>query len=325
MQAIVYHRYGSPDVLELAEIPIPTPAEGQVLIRVHAASVNPYDWHFLRGTPSPIRLFSGMRSPKSPRLGADVAGVVEAVGAKVAPFKPGDAVFGTAKGSFAEYACATPSQLAMKPQEISFEQAACLPIAGITALQGVRDKGKVQPGQTVLINGAAGGVGTFAVQIAKSLGTRVTGVCSTRNVELLRSIGADEVIDYTREDFARSTQHYDLLFDLVGNRPLADYLCAVQPHGTYIWCGGGGPDRSTMNLLARVASERGSVAFCQPENARPARQNQSRRFGHSRRPRPKRHSDSSCRPYLFFARNCRGCPLRRVRPRSRQSRDQNAG
>ena len=252
MQAIVYHRYGSPDVLELAEIPIPTPAEGQVLIRVHAASVNPYDWHFLRGTPSPIRLFSGMRSPKSPRLGADVAGVIEAVGAKVAAFKPGDAVFGTAKGSFAEYACAIPSQLAMKPQEISFEQAACLPIAGVTALQGVRDKGKVQPGQTVLINGAAGGVGTFAVQIAKSLGTRVTGVCSTRNVELLRSIGADEVIDYTREDFARSTQHYDLLFDLVGNRPLADYLCAVQPQGTYIWCGGGGPDRSTMNLLARV-------------------------------------------------------------------------
>ena len=252
MQAIVYHRYGSPDVLELQEIPKPTPAEGQVLIRVHAASVNPYDWHFLRGTPSFIRLFIGMRRPKFPRLGADVAGVVEAVGAKVAPFKPGDAVFGTAKGSFAEYACAATSQLAVKPQEISFEQAACLPIAGITALQGVRDKGKVQTGQTVLINGAAGGVGTFAVQIAKSLGARVTGVCSTRNVELVRSIGADEVIDYTREDFARSAQHYDLLFDLVGNRSLADYLCAVKPHGTYIMCGGGGPDRSTIGLLAQL-------------------------------------------------------------------------
>jgi NADPH:quinone reductase-like Zn-dependent oxidoreductase len=250
MQAIVYHRYGSPDVLELEEIPIPTPAEGQVLIRVHAASVNPYDWHFLRGTPSLLRLFIGMRSPKFPRLGADVAGVVEAVGDKAAPFKPGDAVFGTAKGSFAEYACATASQLAIKPQEISFEQAACLPIAGVTALQGVRDKGKVQAGQTVLINGAAGGVGTFAVQIAKWLGTRVTGVCSTGNVELLRSIGADEVIDYTREDFARSTLRYDLLFDLVGNRPLADCLRAVQPQGTYVACGGGGPDRSTMNLLA---------------------------------------------------------------------------
>jgi NADPH:quinone reductase-like Zn-dependent oxidoreductase len=250
MQAIVYHRYGSPDVLELQEIPKPTPTEGQVLIRVHAASVNPYDWHFLRGTPSFIRLFIGLRRPKSPRLGADVAGVVEAVGSKVESLKLGDAVFGTAKGSFAEYACAPASQLAVKPQEISFQIAACLPIAGITALQALRDKGKVQAGQAVLINGAAGGVGTFAVQIAKSLGARVTGVCSTRNVEMLRSVGADEVIDYTREDFARSTQHYDLLFDLVGNRSLADCLCVVQPHGTYIACGGGGPDRSTTDLLA---------------------------------------------------------------------------
>ena len=252
MQAIVYHRYGSPDVLELEEIPKPTPAEDQVLIRVHAASVNPYDWHFLRATPSFIRLFTGMRRPKFPRLGADVAGVVEAVGVKAAPFKPGDAVFGTAKGSFAEYACATASQLALKPQEISFEQAACLPIAGITALQGLRDKGKVQTGQAILINGAAGGVGTFAVQIAKSLGMRVTGVCSTRNFELLRSIGADEVIDYTREDFAHSNQQYDLLFDLVGNRSLADCLRAVQPHGTYISCGGGGPERRTMDFLAQM-------------------------------------------------------------------------
>ena len=252
MQAIVHHRYGSPDVLQLKEIPKPTPAEGEVLIRVHAASVNPYDWHFLRGTPSIIRLFIGMRRPKFPRLGADVAGVIEAVGAKVELYKPGDAVFGTAKGSFADYVCATPSQLALKPQEVSFEQGACLPIAGITALQGVRDKGKVRDGQTVLINGAAGGVGTFAVQIARSLGARVTGVCSTRNVELLQSIGADEVIDYTREDFARSTRKYDLLFDLVGNRPLADCLGALQPHGTYIACGGGGPDRSTMDILAGV-------------------------------------------------------------------------
>jgi NADPH:quinone reductase-like Zn-dependent oxidoreductase len=249
MQAVVYHRYGSPDVLAFEEIPKPTPTEDQVLIRVHAASVNPYDWHFMRATPSLIRLMTGLRRPKFPRLGADVAGVVEAVGAKAAPFKPGDAVFGMAKGSFAEYACAPASQLAVKPKEISFEQAACLPIAGITALQGVRDKGKVQTGQTVLINGAAGGVGTFAVQIAKSLGARVTGVCSTRNVELVRSIGADEVIDYTREDFARSARHYDLLFDLVGNRSLADCLGAVEPRGTYISCGGGGPERGTMDML----------------------------------------------------------------------------
>src|ERR1035438_464984 len=194
------------------------------------------------------RSFRGS-APKFPGFGAYVAGVVEAVSDKVAPFKPGDAVFGTAKGSFAEYACAAASQLAVKPQEISFEQAACLPIAGITALQGMRDKGKVQTGQTVLINGAAGGVGTFAVQIAKSLGARVTGVCSTRNVELLRSIGTDEVIDYTREDFAYSAQRYDLLFDLVGNRSLADCLRTVQPRGTYIACGGAGPDRSTMDLF----------------------------------------------------------------------------
>lgn len=250
MQAITYHRYGPPDVLEFEEIPKPTPAEDQVLIRVHAASVNPYDWHFLRGTPSFIRLFTGMRGPKFPRLGADVSGVVEAIGANVATFKPGDAVFGQAKGSFAEYACAAASQLAFKPEGISFEQAACLPIAGITALQGLRDKANVQAGQTVLINGAAGGVGTFAVQIAKSLGARVNGVCSTRNVELVRRIGADEVIDYTRDDFARSAQRYDLLFDLVGNRSLADCLRAVEPHGTYISCGGGGPDQSSMHLLS---------------------------------------------------------------------------
>ena len=223
--------------------------------------MNPYDWHFLRGTPSFIRLFTGMRRPKFPRLGADVAGVVEAVGAKAAPFKPGDAVFGTAKGSFAEYACAAASQLALKPQEISFEQAACLPIAGVTALQGLRDKGKVQAGQTVLINGAAGGVGTFAVQIAKSLGARVTGVCSARNVELLRSIGADEVIDYSQEDFARSAQHYDLLFDLVGNRSLSDCLRAVHRRGTYISCGGGGPDRSSWDLLAGMLQNAVRSAF----------------------------------------------------------------
>jgi NADPH:quinone reductase-like Zn-dependent oxidoreductase len=252
MQAIVYLRYGPPDVLELQEIPIPAAAEGQVLMRVHAASVNPYDWHFMRATPSFIRLFTGIRRPKFPRLGADVAGVVETVGEKVAGLKTGDAVFGMAKGSFAEYACADASQLAVKPEEISFEQAACLPIAGVTALQGLRDKGNVQTGQTVLINGAAGGVGTFAVQIAKSLGARVTGVCSTRNVELLRSIGADDVIDYTRDDFARSAQPYDLLFDLVGNRSLTECLRAVKPSGTYISCGGGGPDRSSMGLVAQM-------------------------------------------------------------------------
>jgi NADPH:quinone reductase-like Zn-dependent oxidoreductase len=250
VQAVNYHRYGSPDVLELQEIPKPAPKEDEVLIRVHASSVNPYDWHFLRGAPSVLRLFLGVRKPKSPRLGADVAGIIEAVGTKVIQFTPGDFVFGTVKGSFAEYACAPASQLAAKPQEISFEQAACLPIAGITALQGLRDKGKVRTGQAILINGAAGGVGTFAVQIAKSLGAHVTGVCSTGNVELILSIGANEVIDYSHEDFARSGQKYDLVLDLVGNRPLADYLRVLRSHGTYLACGGGGPDRSSFNLLA---------------------------------------------------------------------------
>lgn len=252
MQAIVYQRYGSPDVLELQEIPMPTPAQGQVLIRVHAASVNPYDWHFLRGCPSFIRLFTGLRRPKSPRLGADVAGTVDAVGPNVSQLKLGDAVFGTAKGSFAQYACAAEAQLAIKPGDISFDHAACLPIAGITALQGLRDKGKVQPGQTVLINGAAGGVGTLAVQIAKSFGAHVTGVCSTKNVDLVRSIGADDVVDYTREDFARSSRRYDVHFDLVGNRSLSECLRVIEPRGRYIACGGGGPDRSTMDLLARL-------------------------------------------------------------------------
>ena len=250
MQAIVYHRYGSPDVLELQEIPKPTPSEDQVLIRVHAASVNPYDWHFLRGTPSFIRLFSGMGRPKFPRLGADVAGVVEAVGAKVAPFKPGDAVFGTAKGSFAEYACADASQLAVKPQEISFEQAACLPIAGITALQGLRDKGKVQTGQSVLINGAAGGVGTFAVQIAKALGGEVTAVSNSNNLDLMRSIGADHVIDYTNEDFTRSGQHYDLIFDChPSHSPLA---CRRVLNSNGIYIAVGGPTGHLAGAIARM-------------------------------------------------------------------------
>lgn len=188
MKAIVYDRYGPPDVLRYQGIEKPIPADDQVLIRVCAASVNPYDWHFLRGTPTFVRLLTGLSRPKSPRLGADVAGVVEAVGAKVTRFKPRDAVFGTAKGSFGEYACADEKTLALKPETLSFAQAAAIPIAGVTALQGLRDSGKVQAGQSVLINGAAGGVGTFAVQLAKHLGARVTGVCSSRNVEMVRSL-----------------------------------------------------------------------------------------------------------------------------------------
>lgn len=252
MKAIVYDHYGPPDVLRFEEIEKPVPTDDQLLIQVRASSVNPYDWHFIRGTPSFIRLFAGLRAPKSRHLGADVAGVVEAVGRNVTTFKPGDAVFGTAKGSFAEYVCAPASSLALKPENITWQQAATVPIAGITALQGLRDKGKILKGQHVLINGAAGGVGTFAVQIAKSLQARVTAVCSTRNIELVRSIGADDVIDYTRENFIQSSQRYDVLFDLVGNNSLPACLRVLQPNGIYIGCGGGGPDRRSIELLGSM-------------------------------------------------------------------------
>lgn len=250
MQAIVYRRYGPPDILEYTEAEKPVPAAHEVLIRVCAASVNPYDWHFLRGTPWLIRLFSGITKPKSIRLGADLAGLVESVGPEVARFKPGDAVFGKGSGAFAPYACAKETELALKPESVPFEQAAAVPIAGITALQGLRDCGRVQSGQTVLINGAAGGVGTFAVQLAASFGTHVTGVCSTSNVELVRALGAAHVIDYTRDDFTHAAERYDVIFDLVGNRSLADFRRALKPKGVFIGCGGGGPDRSSADLLA---------------------------------------------------------------------------
>jgi NADPH:quinone reductase-like Zn-dependent oxidoreductase len=249
MQAIVYHHYGPPEVLELAEIDKPIPAPGEVLVRIYAASVNPYDWHFMRGAPKFFRVVIGLRGPKSPRLGADLAGVVESVGEGVTLLKAGDAVFGTGKGSFAEYACEDESKLAIKPQSLSFEQAAAVPIAGITALQGLRDSGKVQPGQRVLINGAAGGVGTFSVQIAKGLGAHVTGVCSTRNVALVKSLGADRVIDYTHEDFTREHDRWDVIFDLTNNRPLATIRRVLKPNGIFVACGGGPIDKSSVDYL----------------------------------------------------------------------------
>ena len=212
MKAIVYHNYGSPDVLKLEEIERPTPGDDEVLIKVRAASVNPVD-RLYRGRPYLVRIKIGLSKPKDTRLGRDVSGVVEAVGTNVTQFKPGDEVFGTCSGALAEYACASESAFVMKPDNVTFEQAAAVPVAALTALQGLRDKGKIQSGQKVLINGAAGGVGTFAVQIAKSFGANVTGVCSTRNVELVRSLGADHVIDYTQEDFTRSGGEYDLLLD----------------------------------------------------------------------------------------------------------------
>ncbi len=250
MKAIVYDRYGPPDVLQYLDIDEPVPGDDQVLIKVHAASVNPYDWHFLRGTPTFIRLFTGLSKPKSPRLGADVAGIVESAGKLVTRFKPGDAVFGAATGSFAEYACAQEKTLALKPEKLSFAQAATIPIAGVTALQGLRDSGKLRAGQSVLINGAAGGVGTFSVQLAKHFGANVTGVCSTRNLDLVRSLGADRVIDYTCTDFTESGEQYDVLFDLVGNRKLSELRRALRPGAIYVGCGGGGPEKTSAELLS---------------------------------------------------------------------------
>jgi NADPH:quinone reductase-like Zn-dependent oxidoreductase len=238
MKAIVYHRYGSPDVLRFEEIEKPTAGDNEVLIKVRAASVNPYDWHFMRGTPYLVRMMAGLRKPKATRLGADVAGQVEAVGRNVTQFKPGDDVFGTCVGAFSEYVCVSESALVVKPDAVTFEQAASVPIAAFTALQGLRNRGQIQAGQKVLINGAAGGVGTFAVQIAKSFGADVTGVCSTRNVEMVRSIGADYVIDYTQEDFTKRGQSYDLMLDCIGNHSLSACRRVLNPGGICIPVGG---------------------------------------------------------------------------------------
>ena len=248
MKAAVYTRYGPPDVVQITDVEKPVPTDNEVLIRVRAASVNPLDWHYMRGTPYFLRVMAGLRKPKVTRLGVDVAGQVEAVGRSVTQFKPGDEVFGSCRGAFAEYACTSESALAMKPDNVTFEQAASVCVAALTALQGLRDKGHIQPGQRVLINGATGGVGTFAVQIAKSYGADVTGVCSTRNVEMVRSIGADRVIDYTQEDFTRSEQRYDLIFDSVGNRSLFALRRVLNPKGIYVVVGG--PDGRWIGPLA---------------------------------------------------------------------------
>lgn len=251
MKAIVYCDYGSPDVLKLEDIEKPTPGDDQVLVRVRAASVNPLDWHYMRGTPYIMRMEAGLRKPKGVRLGVDFAGTVEAVGKNVTGFQPGDEVFGGRTGAFAEYVVTAERRLARKPKNMSFEQTATVPIAAITALQALRDKGKVQPGQKVLINGASGGVGTFAVQIAKSFGANVTGVSSTRNVELVRSLGADQVIDYTREDFTESGQRYDVIVDMVRNHPLSAYRRVLTPKGIYVMVGG--PSGRWIAPMDRVA------------------------------------------------------------------------
>ena len=249
MKAIIYQKYGPPKVLKLEEVATPLVGDDQVLVKVHAASVNPYDWHMMRGTPYLMRLQSGLVKPKYSGFGNDVAGQVEAVGKNVTEFKPGDEVFGGSRGGLAEYTCASQEAVVQKPAELTHEQAAAIPMAGITALQGLRDKGQIQAGQRVLIHGASGGVGTFAVQIAKSYGVEVTGVCSTRNVEMVRSIGADHVIDYTQEDFTRSGQRYDLVFDGVGDHTLLELKRALGPKGILVMVGGGKVGRFGFGIL----------------------------------------------------------------------------
>jgi NADPH:quinone reductase-like Zn-dependent oxidoreductase len=244
MKAIVQDEYGSPDVLELRNIDIPEIADEEVLVHVRAAGVGRDVWHVMAGLPYPIRLAGyGLRAPKNPVIGSDVAGVVETVGNKVSRFRPGDEVFGIGKGSYAEYVCAREDKLAPKPENLTFEQAAVVAIMGSTALQALRDHGRVEPGQDVLIIGASGGVGTYAVQIAKAFGARVTGVCSTEKAEMVRSIGADRVIDYTREDFAEGQQPYDVILDIGGNSSLARLRRALAPRGTLVIVGGEGGGR----------------------------------------------------------------------------------
>ena len=239
MKAMVYGCYGSPDVVKLADVQKPTPVDDQVLVKVHAAAVNPLDYHYVHGTPYIIRLESGIGSPTNPRLGVDFAGTVEAVGKSVTHFRPGDEVFGGRTGAFGEYVTVRESRaVVLKPTNMTFEQAAAVPIAAVTALQALRDYGKIQSGQKVLINGASGGVGTFAVQIAKSFGAEVTGVCSGRNTDMVRNIGADFVVDYTKEDFTQGDKHYDLIIDTVGTHGLLEYKRVLNPKGIYVLVGG---------------------------------------------------------------------------------------
>lgn len=238
MKAIVYKKYGSPDVLQLTEIEKPTPNDDQILVKIHAVSVNPYDWHLMRGAPFLARFFNGLLRPKNQILGADIAGKVEAVGKNITQFKVGDEVYGgSGFGGFAEYVCVPERALAHKPANISFEEAAAIPIVGFTALQGLRNHGNIQAGQKVLVNGASGGVGTMAVQLAKYFGAEVTGICSGRNADLVCSIGADHVIDYTREDFATIGKQYDLIFDTIGNRSVSDFARVLTPNGKCVVAG----------------------------------------------------------------------------------------
>ena len=258
MKAILYDRYGSPEVLRLKEVEKPAPKDNEVLIKIHAASVNAYDWHFLTADIFLIRLMGGgLLRPKDARLGADMAGRIETVGRNVKQFHPGDEVLGMVKGSFAEYVCAPESALVLKPINTSFDEAAAIPMAAITALQSLRDEGQIQAGQKVLINGASGGVGTFAVQVAKSFGAEVTAVCSSRNLDQARSLGADHVIDYTKEDFTQNGQQYDLILAANGYHPISVYKRALTPKGIYVMAGGSFAQIFQAMLMGSMMSETG--------------------------------------------------------------------
>jgi len=267
MRAMVYDRYGSPEVLELRDVERPDVTDDGVLVRVQAASVNPVDWHMLTGAPYLVRMEAGLRKPKREGLGVDFAGTVEAVGGSVTEFQPGDEVFGARNGALAEYVCVRKA-VAHKPENVTVEQAAAAPVAAISALQGLRDKGSIQAGQQVLINGASGGVGTFAVQIAKSFGAEVTGVCSTRNVEIARSIGADHVIDYTQEDFTRNGRRYDLVLDIAGNRSWSELERVLSKRAAVVVVGGPKTNRFVgplgQALKLRLASLGGSRKVAAP-------------------------------------------------------------
>lgn len=263
MKAILFEKYGAPDVLQLKDVEKPLPKEDEVLIKIHAAAANPLDWHKMRGAPVIVRFTDGLSQPKDNRLGADIAGVVEAVGSQVQTIKVGDAVFGECGvGGFAEYVCVREKYLALKPANLSFAEAAAVPVAALTALQTLRDSGQVQAGHTVLVNGASGGVGTYMVQLAKHFGTQVTAVCSTRNVEMVRALGADHVIDYTRENAVRRNHRYDLVVDNVGNFSASDFRRLLKPQGTGVMVGFTTLRRMLTNvLLGRWSALRGGPTF----------------------------------------------------------------
>jgi NADPH:quinone reductase-like Zn-dependent oxidoreductase len=279
VKAITYHRYGSPEVLEFQEVDEPVARDDEVLVRVRAASANPRDWHFMRGLPAFMRLQFGLRGPKHRGLGSDIAGQVEAVGAKVTRFRPGDEVYAdVVMGGFAEYASVPEAFLAPKPANLTFEEAAAVPLAALTALQGLRDHGRVQPGQKVLVIGAAGGVGTFAVQLAKWLGAEVTGVCGTAKADLVRSLGADHVVDYTREDVTRGGRGYDLVFQLAGTQSPSGLRRALTPTGTLLLSSGesdgrliGPVDRIIKALLLAPFTRQRLVPFVAKRSAQDLR------------------------------------------------------